>query len=424
MKQLELEQLIESARIERRSELVLYCSQSTILPASLSQLTDLTWLSITICGSIHLPTTIGSLVKLTYLEVKIDTSHSLPESFFSFSRDLNLTRKHRSIKLPESIGNLANLQHLLLIKSKLSSLSDSFGNLSSLEILNLQCNQLSSLPKSFGNLSHLIDLDLYENQLTCLPDKFGSLVSLEECCLGKNDLTTLPDSFGNLCNLINLDLSNNQLTSLPESFGSLSSLIKLNLRDNHLTHLPAGIGNLLNLTWLDLSNNYLTSLPQTISNLVDLQVLRLDLNPLTDLSMLQGLSQLKQVTFLNIDLPPRYWTKFSEWEPEWLLDEGNTEIRRILIEQVGYEKICEKLDSIELDTWREYTLLKIDGLQLTYDSWRSKPTGTEPMMFLKMTCPSTAHVHILRVPPDMANAEAAITWVNHGIHPDKFAIQT
>ena len=77
MKQLELEQLIESARIERQSELVLYCSQSIILPESLGKLTDLTWLSINSCRSIHLPTNIGSLIKLTYLDIKVDTSHSV-----------------------------------------------------------------------------------------------------------------------------------------------------------------------------------------------------------------------------------------------------------------------------------------------------------------------------------------------------------
>ena len=46
------------------------------------------------------------------------------------------------------------------------------------------------------------------------------------------------------------------------------------------------------------------------------------------------------------------------------------------------------------------------------------------MVLLKMICPSTAHIHILRVPPEMVSAEAAITWVNHGIHPDRFSIQT
>ena len=48
----------------------------------------------------------------------------------------------------------------------------------------------------------------------------------------------------------------------------------------------------------------------------------------------------------------------------------------------------------------------------------------EPMILLKMTCPSTGHIHILRVPPDLTSAEAAITWVNHGIHPDEFIVQT
>jgi leucine-rich repeat protein SHOC2 len=46
------------------------------------------------------------------------------------------------------------------------------------------------------------------------------------------------------------------------------------------------------------------------------------------------------------------------------------------------------------------------------------------MVLLKMTCPSTEHIHILRVPPGIESAEEAITWVNHGIHPDRFAIQT
>jgi leucine-rich repeat protein SHOC2 len=48
----------------------------------------------------------------------------------------------------------------------------------------------------------------------------------------------------------------------------------------------------------------------------------------------------------------------------------------------------------------------------------------EPIVLLKMTCPSTAHIQILRVPPEMVSAEDAIVWVNHGIHPDEFAVQT
>jgi leucine-rich repeat protein SHOC2 len=113
----------------------------------------------------------------------------------------------------------------------------------------------------------------------------------------------------------------------------------------------------------------------------------------------------------------------TEWNPKWLLDEENAEIRHSLIQMYGYEKICQELDAIELDSWREYTLLKIDGIEHIYD-WLSDEDLQNPMVLLKMTCPSTGHIQILRVPPEMTSAESAITWVNHGIHPDKFAVQT
>ncbi len=41
-----------------------------------------------------------------------------------------------------------------------------------------------------------------------------------------------------------------------------------------------------------------------------------------------------------------------------------------------------------------------------------------------MTCPSTGHIHILRVPPEIESAEEGIMWVNWWVHPDEFAIQT
>jgi leucine-rich repeat protein SHOC2 len=75
---------------------------------------------------------------------------------------------------------------------------------------------------------------------------------------------------------------------------------------------------------------------------------------------------------------------------------------------------------VEVDRWSGYSLLKIEEAGEIYSLARRG----EPIMLLKMICPSTNHVHVLRVPPDMTSAEAAITWVNHGIHPDEFSVQT
>jgi leucine-rich repeat protein SHOC2 len=154
---------------------------------------------------------------------------------------------------------------------------------------------------------------------------------------------------------------------------------------NRLTSLPESIGNLTRLSYLDLEGNQIRELPESMANLRIVE-LNLNDNPLTDLSILQSLPQLDTVWFLDVDLPRRYWTKLSEWKPEWLLDEDNVEIRRSIIQTCGYDRICQQLGAIELDTWREYTLLKIDAIDI------------ETMVLLKMTCPSTDRIHVLRVP--------------------------
>jgi Leucine-rich repeat (LRR) protein len=304
---------------------------------------------------------------------------------------------------------------------QIAVLPESIGYLANLETLDIRNNQLIKLPASIGNLSRLTYLWANNNLLQSLPESTSNLSSLKTLDLRNNRLIELPDRIGNLSNLANLYLSSNRLISLPESIGSLSQLSQLNLNWNRLTNLPASIGNLSSLINLCLSDNKLTCLIDNMKNLSSLTSLSLMNNPLTDLSVLQEILNLRWVKFIIIGLPYRYWTKLSIWQAEWLLDEDNTEIRRILIENIGYEKICKDLGAIAIDTWQEYTLLKIDGIPEYEDD--GTLTG-EPMMLLKMTCPSTNHIHILRVPPEMKSAEAAITWVNHGIHPDKFGIQT
>uniref|UniRef100_UPI0037C10998 DUF6745 domain-containing protein n=1 Tax=Chamaesiphon sp. VAR_69_metabat_338 TaxID=2964704 RepID=UPI0037C10998 len=186
-----------------------------------------------------------------------------------------------------------------------------------------------------------------------------------------------------------------------------------------LTSLPESIGNLINLTHLNLEGNLLTRLPESIGNLVNLTHLSTYLSlwgKPTNLLENIGISDLVNARFSGGILLHRYLTKSSEWKSEWLLDENNAEIRRELIAKIGYEKICHELNAVTVDTWREYTLLKIDGVGRGYNH------RTEPMVLLKRICPSTQHIHVLRVPPKMTSAEAAITWVNHGTHPDRLAV--
>ncbi|MGK7902550.1 MAG: DUF6745 domain-containing protein [Hormoscilla sp.] len=119
--------------------------------------------------------------------------------------------------------------------------------------------------------------------------------------------------------------------------------------------------------------------------------------------------------YQGLGLPEKYGKINSEkWRSQWILEERNAELRRVLIQGIGYDRICQELSSQTLNSWKEYTLLRIaDNIDRRGE-----------IILLKMTCPSTGHIHALRVPPHMRSAREAIRWVNRGIDPEEFSVQT
>lgn len=115
----------------------------------------------------------------------------------------------------------------------------------------------------------------------------------------------------------------------------------------------------------------------------------------------------------GVTLPEKYGKLHpQQWQAQWLLEEYNAELRRVLIQNIGYSRIAQELQAKQLDNWQEYALLKIDCADV------------EPLYLLKMTCPSTRFIHALRVPPDVKSAREAIRWVNWGTDPEEFSVQT
>lgn len=122
-------------------------------------------------------------------------------------------------------------------------------------------------------------------------------------------------------------------------------------------------------------------------------------------------------SYHGVTLPEKYGAVHPrEWQAQWILEEDNAELRRLLIQGIGYVRICQELQATELDSWAEYTLLRIDKM---IDNWEGQPN-----YLLKMTCPSTGFIHAMRVPPNMRSAREAIRWVNWGIDPEEFSVQT
>lgn len=112
----------------------------------------------------------------------------------------------------------------------------------------------------------------------------------------------------------------------------------------------------------------------------------------------------------GVRLPKKYELPLEGWEGKWLLEEKNAELRRVLIQGIGYDRLCQELEAVELDSWREYSLIRIDS-----------QVDLEPIYLLKMTCPSTASIHATRVPPEITTAREAIRWVNWGTDPEEFS---
>jgi internalin A len=136
-------------------------------------------------------------------------------------------------------------------------------------ILDLSGLELSSLPESLGQLTQLQELYAFSNQLSSLPESLGQLTQLQELYAFSNQLSSLPESLGQLTQLQELYAFSNQLSSLPESLGQLTQLQGLYVADNQLSSLPESLGQLTQLQGLDVSGNQLRTFSQQFLRLLE-----------------------------------------------------------------------------------------------------------------------------------------------------------
>ncbi len=95
-----------------------------------------------------------------------------------------------------------------------------------------------------------------------------------------------------------------------------------------------------------------------------------------------------------------------------ILNIENVELRRVLIERLGYETFLQQVGGLIRDRDRDAG----GERQLVYIPFEDD----EPLMVLKVTCPSTGHIHILRVPPYMRSCHQAAAWIAGFNNPDGY----
>ena len=201
---------------------------------------------------------------------------------------LELALENLNGEIPAELGNLANLEYLIIYRNQLTGeIPAELGNLANLQYLDILSTELTGdIPAELGNLANLVLLNLTDTELTgAIPPELGNLAKLTSLRLSGNQLTgAIPAELGNLANLTLLNLTNNQLTgAIPPELGNLASLTVLSLSRNQLTgEIPAKLGDLSNLNGLYLNGNQLMGdIPPELGNLANLTELYLGGNQLT-----------------------------------------------------------------------------------------------------------------------------------------------
>ncbi|KAH8963293.1 hypothetical protein BDL97_04G000800 [Sphagnum fallax] len=220
------------------------------IPPAIYTLTNLVSLSLTDCqfSGPSIPADVGKLVKLT---------------------ELTLDGNRFPGGLPDSIGNLKNLNILHLENNQMTSIgSTRITLLKKLDQLVLNYNKLSGpIPKWLGGITltgvQYGELNLHDNQFTgYIPGELCNIKpKLLTLGLNNNKLNgPIPAAIGNCAQLRTLFVGDNKLSgSLPHELGKLKNFQELFAANNQLAGpLPKELGDLPNFNQMDIGHNKIT----------------------------------------------------------------------------------------------------------------------------------------------------------------------
>ncbi len=197
----------------------------------------------------QLPDIFDQLPELEYLEINSSKVKNLPSSIWELSKlqTLIICNGYSDIAIPKEIGRLTQLTKLHIYNHHFSSVPEEIGNLVNLEDLMLS-GELKNLPQSVSNWKKLKDAYLNGNQFETIPSPLFKLTQLNDLDLGDNKLSRVNDSIRFLNQLINLSLDGNmELDHLPPHFCELKKLENLFLHNTRIHSLPNCLNEIFSL---------------------------------------------------------------------------------------------------------------------------------------------------------------------------------
>lgn len=191
----------------------------------------------------ELPSEIGKLKNLEELSLSNTQIRFLPPEIGQLKQLKKLDLRETFItELPPEIGELESLTHLYLgtkgTKFNIDKLPNSLGNLKNIEVLILQHTNCMELP-DLSNMSKLVSLNLHGTVLKELPQYTYELPSLEVLFLSETPINELSADIGKLKFLKRLWLNETNVTKLPIEIANLKKLHDLKLPK--ICKIPAAV---------------------------------------------------------------------------------------------------------------------------------------------------------------------------------------
>jgi uncharacterized protein DUF6745 len=225
--------------------------------------------------------------------------------------------------------------------------------------------------------------------------KVGSLI-LRECTA----LTSLPEGL----DVSFLDIAGcTRLESWPQT--AAVRIGRLNARGCvRLQSLPAWLTQLAQLDVSGCVN--LSDLPPTLTVTSWLDLAN------TQISWLPASARGAQLRWRGVPIDARIAFQPETITASEVLDQSNAELRRVLLERMGYDAFLNQAHAQTLDCDRdkggERRLLKVEL------------AGDEPLVCVSVICPSTDRQYLIRVPPTMRSCRQAVAWVAGFDNPDDY----
>lgn len=215
---------------------------------------------------------------------------------FRFLQTLSVEACDFSDGLPNSLGELKQVQHLSFANSIIKELPASIGKLKRLRTLDLRSTQLASLPEAIAKLRDLTNLylgnadDGVPNNFESLPVWVCELQNLETLQLDQNPIKRLPAELKNMHNLAIVHLRKcSQLDGLQamRQLTQVTSLVELSLSDTKVSALAGTLRNWQQLEKLDISNCGLSYIADELLRLPHLKYLNVKGNDLTEEALIE-----------------------------------------------------------------------------------------------------------------------------------------